>query len=54
MQPENEQLSNCKAALEGLLEQVYQMRGMFDDSDGAIQRAVIDAQDALGVPEEDR
>lgn len=35
------------AALNGLLDQVYQMQGMFDDSDGAIQRAVDDAEAAL-------
>lgn len=36
-----------RAALAQLLEQVYQMQGMFDDSDGAIQRAVDDAEKVL-------
>ncbi|MFZ3211758.1 MAG: hypothetical protein WA188_09595 [Terriglobales bacterium] len=35
------------AALDGLLQQVYQMRGMFGDEDRAIARAVKDAEDAL-------
>lgn len=44
-----------RAALSALLEQAYQMRGMFDDSDGAIATAIDAAQDALyetaGTPE---
>lgn len=36
-----------RAALGQLLEQVYQMQGMFSDDDGAIQRAVDDAEKAL-------
>ena len=36
-----------RAALGQLLEQVYQMQGMFDDEDGAIARAIEDAEDAL-------
>jgi len=35
------------AALDGLLQQTYQMRGMFGDEDGAIVRAVEDAEEAL-------
>lgn len=35
-----------KAALGQLLEQVYQMQGMFPDEDGAIARAVADAEAA--------
>jgi len=34
------------AALGALLTQVYQMQGMFDDSDGAISRAVEYAEEA--------
>ena len=37
----------CRAALGQLLDQVYQMQGMFDDEDGAIERAVKDAEEAL-------
>lgn len=36
-----------KAALGQLLEQVYQMQGMFPDEDGSIARAVADAEEAL-------
>lgn len=35
-----------QAAGEQLREQIEQMRGMFDDSDGAIQRALDDWEDA--------
>jgi hypothetical protein len=34
-------------SLAGLLEQVYQMRGMFPDEDRTIANAVKDAEDAL-------
>lgn len=34
------------ASLGQLLEQVYQMQGMFNDEDGAIRRAVEDAEEA--------
>lgn len=44
---EGEQVKQLRAALEGLLWQVGQMRGMFDDEDGAIERAVKDAEEAL-------
>lgn len=40
----------CRAALGQLLEQVYQMHGLFPDDDGAIQRAVEDAEAALEEP----
>ena len=40
--------SELAAALSGLLEQVYQMQGLFDDEDGAIAVAVADAEFALG------
>lgn len=35
------------AALESCVEQILQMRGMFDDSDGAIEGALEDAMDAI-------
>jgi hypothetical protein len=35
------------AALQGLLDQVNQMRGLFSDSDNTISAAVIDAVDAM-------
>lgn len=35
------------AALGQLLEQVYQMQGMFPDEDGTIQAAIDDAEAAL-------
>jgi hypothetical protein len=35
------------AALQSLLEQAYQMRGMFSDDDGAIGNAILDAESAL-------
>lgn len=40
-------IADHKAALGQLLEQVYQMQGMFLDEDGAIARAVADAEEAL-------
>jgi len=39
--------NEASAALGQLLEQVYQMQGMFRDEDGAIARAVEDAEAAL-------
>ena len=36
-----------KEALEDLLEQAHQMQPMFDDEDGAIQKAITKAEDAL-------
>jgi hypothetical protein len=42
------------AALEGLLEQVFQMKGMFSDEDGNIADSILDAQRALGLPESER
>lgn len=38
-----------EGAVSALLTQVYQMRGMFDDEDGAIQGAVAEGEEALGV-----
>ncbi len=38
---------DMRDALEQLLEQVYQMQGLFDDDDGEIQRAVDAAEKAL-------
>lgn len=35
------------AALQALLHQVYQMRGMFPDEDGTIAAAIQDAEDAI-------
>ncbi len=46
-QPMTEVAQELAAALDGLLEQVYQMRGMFRDEDRAIARAVDDAEVAL-------
>ena len=40
-------IADHKAILGQLLEQVYQMQGMFPDEDGAIARAVADAEEAL-------
>lgn len=37
------------AALERCVEQIQQMRGMFDDSDGTIQAALEDAQKAIDM-----
>ncbi len=39
-----ERISELRGALSALLDQVYQMRGMFSDEDGAIDRAVSDAE----------
>lgn len=44
---QNDDARELAAALGQLLEQVYQMRGLFDDEDGAIARAVQDAEQAL-------
>lgn len=38
-----------RAALGQLLDQVHQMQGLFDDEDGAIARAVADAEEALSA-----
>lgn len=38
--------AGLNSALDGLVEQVGQMRGMFNDADGAIQRALDDADEA--------
>jgi len=40
-------LQECRGALASLLEQVEQMRGMFDDEDGTIASAISDAEAAL-------
>lgn len=45
--------STVRGALFNLLEQVYQMREMFDDSDGTIASAVEDAEEALGSTEDE-
>ncbi|MBU9211670.1 hypothetical protein [Burkholderia multivorans] len=37
------------AALKSCVVQIQQMQGMFDDSDGAIQAALEDAQDAIDM-----
>lgn len=42
----------AEAALGQLLDQVYQMQGMFPDEDGAIARAVADAEMALDNPQQ--
>ena len=49
-----EERESLRAALGSLLEQVFQMKDMFSDEDECIANAIADAQDALGVPEEDR
>lgn len=41
------QARELKAALGQLLEQVYQMQGLFDDEDNTIQNAINDAEEAL-------
>lgn len=46
-QPAIDKVKDARAALGQLLEQVYQMQGMFPDEDGAIARAVADAEEAL-------
>ena len=42
-------LTECRAALGNLLHQVYQMQGLFADSDGTIREAISDAEKALKV-----
>lgn len=49
----SESEEKMRSALEGLLTQVYQMQGMFDDSDGTIARAIADAEEALSPAEEE-
>lgn len=39
-------------ALDNLLVQVYQMRGLFDDDDGSIAAAIKDAEEALNPSKE--
>jgi hypothetical protein len=46
MDQQNEIMGELLAALQNLLEQVYQMQGMFDDEDGTIRNAVEDAEEA--------
>lgn len=38
---------NLRAAAGNLLDQVYQMQGMFDDEDGTIQEAIDDLLEAM-------
>lgn len=45
------EISEVKAVLANLLEQVEQMRGLFPDEDGAIASAVAEAYEALGSEE---
>lgn len=46
----NSQVCDALAgALEALLQQVEQMKGLFDDGDGSIQRAIDDAVKAQGA-----
>ena len=40
-----------RAALQNLLDNVEQMRGLFDDGDGTIAAAINDANDALSQPD---
>lgn len=42
-------LRETRAALEQLMEQVEQMKGMFPDGDGAIRNALADAEAALAM-----
>jgi hypothetical protein len=44
-----EQNRRLLAALEGCVVQIQQMQGMFDDSDGTIQAALEDAQEAIDM-----
>jgi hypothetical protein len=39
--------ANLAAALRNLLDQTYQMRGLFADEDGTIADAISDAEEAL-------
>lgn len=43
----NSQKTELRAALGQILEQAEQMRGLFPDTDGAIARAVIHANEVL-------
>lgn len=40
-------MDEAKAIIQNLLEQIYQMRDMFDDADGSIDRACEEAEDFL-------
>jgi len=45
--PDQLRIETLKGALTVLLEQVYQMQGMFSDEDGSIAAAIEDAETAL-------
>lgn len=45
----NDVVRELNASLGNLLEQVYQMQGMFTDEDGTIQAAIDDAENAEAV-----
>jgi len=47
----SERERELQAALGQLLEQVYQMRGLFPDEDASIDRAINDAEKALETTE---
>lgn len=47
-------IGDAIGALNGLLEQVSQMRGMFKDEDGTIAAAVADAEGAVKMLEAER
>lgn len=42
-------MDEAKAIIRTLLYQIYQMKGMFDDEDGAIEQAIQEAEDYLEV-----
>lgn len=45
---------DLETAADNLMEQVCQMRDLFDDDDGAIARAIKDAENALAASQRDR
>jgi hypothetical protein len=45
----HEALLAATGAIDALYTQVDQMKGMFDDSDGAIEQALSDADDAIDL-----
>lgn len=40
-------MNEAEAIIRNLLEQIYQMKGMFDDEDGTIEQAIQEAEDYL-------
>lgn len=48
-QDPNETINNLKGVIGNLLDQIYQMKGMFDDEDKTIQTAIDEAEEVLGL-----